>query len=139
MNRYLEIIDKFINQMGYRDNIHYLGTYFYGSSLTGFNTKNSDIDLHIIFDNSDREHIYRGIYYIDGVKIEFFEKNINDLYLSIRNDIKERNGSWYSMIGTSKIIDDQTSKLKKLQKYTLNVYKTDFLKWKNKILWNILQ
>lgn len=123
MNRYLEIIDKFINKMGYRDNIHYLGIYFYGSSLTGFNNQSSDIDLHVIFDNSDREHIYRGIHYIDGVKIEFFEKNINDLYLSIRNDIKERNGSWYSMIGTSKIIDAQTSKLKKLQEYTLKVYK----------------
>lgn len=123
MNNYLEIIDKFINKMGYRDNIHYLGTYFYGSSLTGFNNKNSDIDLHIIFDNSDIKHIYRGIYYIDGIKIEFFEKNINDLYLSVRNDIKERNGSWYSMIGTSKIIDDHTSELKELQKYTLKVYK----------------
>lgn len=123
MNKYLEIIDKFINKMEYRNNIHYLGTFFYGSSLTGFNTENSDIDLHIIFDNSDKEHIYRGICDVDGIKIEYFEKNINDLYLSVSNDIKERNGSWYSMLGTSKIIDDKTNKLQELQEYTLNIYK----------------
>ena len=59
MIKYLEVINKFINILGYRNNIHYLGTYFYGSSLTGFNNSNSDIDLHIIFDNSDIEHIYK--------------------------------------------------------------------------------
>lgn len=123
MNKYLEIINKFIDKMGYRNNIHYLGTYFYGSSLTGYNNSNSDIDLHIVFDNSDKEHIYRGICHIDGIKIEYFEKNINDLYLSVNNDIIERNGAWYSMLGTSMIIDDKSNELKKLQEHTLEVYK----------------
>ena len=123
MIKYLEVINKFINILGYRNNIHYLGTYFYGSSLTGFNNSNSDIDLHIIFDNSDIEHIYRGVYYIDGIKIEYFEKNINDLYLSVNNDLSKRNGAWYSMLGTSKIIEDKDNELKKLQEYTLNIYK----------------
>ena len=54
MNKYLEIIEEFIDKMGYRDNTHYLGTYFYGSSLTGYNNSASDIDLHIVFDNSNR-------------------------------------------------------------------------------------
>jgi len=123
ITKYLEIINKFIDKMGYRRNTHYLGTYFYGSCLTGFNNSNSDIDLHIIFDNSDIEHIYRGICYIDGIKIEYFEKNIKDLYLSVNNDVTERNGSWYSMLGTSKIIEDKEEELKKLQEYTLNIYK----------------
>ena len=122
MNRYLEIIEKFIDKMGYRDNTHYLGTYFYGSSLTGYNNSTSDIDLHIVFDNSDREHIYRGICYIDGVKIEYFEKTIEDLYLSVNNDIKDRNCAWYSILGTSKIIDDKQNELKKLQEHTLTIY-----------------
>ena len=110
MNKYLEIIEKFIDKMEYINNEHYLGIYFYGSSLTGFNNSNSDIDLHIIFDDSDLEHIYRGIHHIDGIKIEYFEKCISDLYLSLDNDIVERNGAWYSMLGTSKIIDDKTGK-----------------------------
>ena len=49
----LEAITKFIEKMGYTSNEHFLGAIVYGSSLTGFNTETSDIDLHIIFDNSD--------------------------------------------------------------------------------------
>ena len=128
MNKNLEKIDKFIKKMNYRKNIHYLGTYFYGSSLTGFNNINSDIDLHIIFDNNNQEHIYRGICNIDGIKIEYFEKCINDLYLSVDNDIKERNGSWYSILGTSKIIEDPKGELRKLQEYTLKAYQSGFPK-----------
>ena len=41
----------FIDNMGYLNNRHVLGILFYGSYLTGLNTDNSDIDLHIIFDN----------------------------------------------------------------------------------------
>ena len=39
--------------MGYLNNEHCLGAFVYGSSLTGFNTASSDIDLHIIFDNEE--------------------------------------------------------------------------------------
>lgn len=128
MEKYLAIINKFINKMGYNIDEHYLGLYFYGSCLTDFNTSNSDIDLHVIFDDSDLEHIYRGVCYIDGMKVEYFEKCISDLYLSINNDIMERNGSWYSIIGTSKIIDDKEGKLKELQEYALTVYSKPFPK-----------
>jgi len=122
MEKHLEIIDKFIKKMNYKDNSHYLGIYFYGSRLTGFHNTNSDIDLHVVFDNYDKEHIYRGTCIIDGIKIEYFEKCINDLYLSVENDIKERNYSWYSILGTSKIINDSKGELYKLQKHTLREY-----------------
>lgn len=125
MENYIEIIDKFINKMGYRNNKHYLGVYFYGSRLTGFNNINSDIDLHIIFDNDDIEHIYRGITFINGIKIEYFEKSINDLYLSLENDIRERNWAWYSIIGTSKIIEDTKGQLHQLQEHSLKLYKQE--------------
>ena len=98
MENFLDIINKFILKMGYTNNSHFLGIYFYGSSLTGFNNKESDIDLHVIFDNSDFKHIFRGVCYIDGIRIEYFEKCISDVYLSVKNDIK-------------------------LQEYTLDVYK----------------
>ena len=107
MEKYLNIIDKFITKMDYRNNSHFLGVYFYGSCLTGFNNSSSDIDLHIIFDDSDLKHIYRGVCYIEGIKIEYFEKCISDVYLSVKNDIKECNWSWYSMIGKSYIICDK--------------------------------
>ena len=72
MEKYLNIIDKFITKMDYRNNSHFLGVYFYGSCLTGFSNSSSDIDLHIIFDDSDLKRIYRGVCYIDGIKIEYF-------------------------------------------------------------------
>ena len=123
MEKYLDIINRFISKMGYTNNSHFLGIYFYGSSLTGFNNKDSDIDLHVIFDDNDLKHIYRGVCYIDGIKIEYFEKCISDVYLSVKNDIKECNWSWYSMIGKSYIVCDKNDELSKLQKYALEVYK----------------
>ncbi len=123
MNKYLDIINMFIDNMNYKNNSHFLGVYFYGSCLTGFNNSSSDIDLHIIFDDSDLNHIFRGVSYIDGIKIEYFEKCISDVYLSVKNDIKECNWSWYSMIGKSYIICDKNDELKKLQEYTVSTYK----------------
>ena len=116
------IIIKFINKMGYLENKHVLGCFFYGSYLTGYNTKNSDIDLHIIFDNSDPKHLIRGNEYIDGIRIEYFEKPINDLYLSVDNDFSNQNNALLSIIGTSRIIFDKTGDLEKLQKYTFNKF-----------------
>lgn len=123
MDEYLCIIAKFVNEMNYDKDPHFLGVYFYGSSLTGFANENSDIDLHVVFDNTDLTHIYRGIHYIEDKRIEYFEKCINDLYLSVDNDIKERNIAWYSIITGSKILYDRECELKKLRDYTIGVYK----------------
>lgn len=123
MDKYLNIIDKFVKEMKYDINPRFLGVYFYGSSLTGFATENSDIDLHIVFDNTDSTHIYRGVHYIEGNKIEYFEKCINDLYLSVDNDINEGNYAWYSILGCSKILYDKTNELNKLKEYTIETYK----------------
>lgn len=122
MDKYLKIIEKFVIEMNYKNNPHFLGVYFYGSALTGFYNKNSDIDIHVVFDDSDISHIYRGIHYIDNQKIEYFEKCISDLYKSVDSDIKERNIAWYSMLAKSKILYDKTGKLNELQQYTLNAY-----------------
>lgn len=117
-----KIILDFIDKMKYLENKHVLGCFFYGSFLTGFNTKNSDIDLHIIFDNSDPKHLIRGNENIDGVRIEYFEKPIKDLYLSVDNDFNNQNNALLSIIGTSRIIFDKYGDLQKLQQYTLNKF-----------------
>ena len=54
MKKFEEIIDKFIHEMKYKENENFLGVYFYGSCLSGFNNSNSDIDLHIVFDDYDK-------------------------------------------------------------------------------------
>lgn len=122
MNKYLKIIDEFVKTMGYNQNSHFLGIYFYGSSLTGFANDYSDVDLHVVFDDTDKSHIYRGVCFISNKKIEYFEKCISDLYLSIDNDFPERNIAWHSMLGKSMILYDKSGELKKLQNYTLKKY-----------------
>lgn len=122
MKNFEQIINEFIEQMQYKQNEHFLGVYFYGSCLSGFNNDNSDIDLHIVFDNTDKYHIFRGIHYLNGNKIEYFEKTINDLYLSIDNDISDRNIAWKNMVAESQIIYDKTGELKKLQEYAKQKY-----------------
>lgn len=116
------IIDKFIKSMEYLENNHVLGVFFYGSFLTGYNNKKSDIDLHVIFDDVDLNHLIRGTKYIDGIRIEYFEKPISDLYLSIDNDYLNQNNALLSIIGTSRIIFDKNGELKKLQEYALNKF-----------------
>ncbi len=118
-----EVIIDFISEMRYLENNHVLGCYFYGSYLTGLNHRDSDIDLHIVFDDCDSEHLVRGVKYKSGIKIEYFEKPISDLYLSIDNGYNSRNAAWLSIIGTSRIIFDKTGQLNELQQYAIGKYK----------------
>jgi predicted nucleotidyltransferase len=115
-------IDKFIDKMGYLNNEHVLGCFFYGSYLTGYNNSHSDIDLHIIFDNNDPDRLYRGNEYVDGIRIEYFEKPIEDIYESVDNDFENQSNALLAIIGKGKIIFDKTGDLKKLQDYTLDKY-----------------
>lgn len=119
-----EIILRFISQMKYIENEHVLGCFFYGSFLTGYYNNNSDIDLHIIFDDSEPERLIRGNKHIDGIRIEYFEKPIKDIYLSIENDFENQNNALLSIVGTSKIIFDKTGDLKQLQQYALEKFLT---------------
>lgn len=129
MENYIKAIYDFINEMGYLTHEHVLGAFFYGSYLTGLNHKNSDIDIHIVLDNADENHLIRGVKFNRGIKIEYFEKPIKDLYLSVDNGFENRNVAWLPIIGTSKIIFDKTGDLKKLQEYTVAKFKNPLPKF----------
>lgn len=77
---YNYIISKFIDQLTNKDSI--LGIIFYGSSCYHTNNKESDIDLLIVTNNDCN---YKGVTYIDDIKIEYFEKNICYLIDKIKN------------------------------------------------------
>ena len=117
-----EKILSFINDMGYIDNEHVLGILFYGSYLTGLNTENSDIDLHIIFDNTDPNHLIRGNKVIDGIRIEYFEKTLEDVYQTVNEDYTNQNNATLTIIGTSKIIYAKDKQIKRLQEYVVNKF-----------------
>ena len=110
----------FVKEMDYLTDEHCLGAIVYGSSLTGFNNENSDIDLHIIFDNTDPTHLIRGSKIVEDTKIEYFEKPINDVYLSIENGYLNQNNALFSMIGNGSIVFERNDQLRKLQQYALD-------------------
>lgn len=114
MEKVERAIQKFIQEKNYLGNEHCLGIFFYGSYLTGLYNQYSDIDLHVVFDDSNPLHLFRGSAYQENLKIEYFEKPLQDLYLSIQNSFFARNVAWYSIIGTSKILFDKKGELQKL-------------------------
>ena len=117
-----DIIEKFVDIMGYLDDEHVLGIIFYGSYLTGYNHKKSDIDLHIIYDNTEPDRIIRGVSFVDGIKVEYFEKPIEDIYESIDNDFENQNSAFLPIVGKCRIIYDKDGSIHKLKEYTLDKY-----------------
>lgn len=97
-----EALNIFMEQMGYKENPNVLGIVFYGSSLTGYNSKGSDIDVHVITTSATR--LVRGVVNIKGSKIEYFEKPISDIYATIENEFNSQNNAMLAMIGCGKVI-----------------------------------
>ena len=120
----LKKILMFIKKMDYLNNPHCLGVFVYGSSLTGFNNKDSDIDLHVIFDNKNPMHLIRGMKTIDETKIEYFEKPIQDLYLSIANGYLNQDNAFYSIIGRGTIVFSKDNRLEQLKQYAVDRFST---------------
>ncbi len=119
---------KFMNEMNYIENEHFLGIIVYGSSLTGFNTKNSDIDLHIIFDNYNPNRMFRGKRLIEiadtKIKIEYFEKPIDEEYLMAENEFLHQDNAALSILGKGSIVYAKDNSVIKLQKYVLHRFRS---------------
>lgn len=125
------IIKKLIELNGYLNNEHVLGILFYGSYLTGFYNQNSDIDLLIIFDNNCNKSIIRGNCYIEGIRVEYFEKPMDDVYSTINEDFLLQNNASLSIIGKSKIVFKRNESIEKLQNYTIEKFKHGIPKLSN--------
>lgn len=121
MQEYLMAVSNFIDEMNYLGNNHVLGIIVYGSYVTGYSNEDSDVDVHIIMDDSDK-NIYRGVSNSNGFKIEYFEKPISDIYLSIENDFVTNNNAYLAIIGLGKIIYDRNGEIEKLKHYILKKY-----------------
>ena len=117
-----EKILSFVTDMGYLNNEHILGILFYGSYLTGLNTANSDIDLHIIFDDEDPNYLIRGNKVVDGTRIEYFEKPLGEIYQTVNEDYTNQNNATLTIIGNAKIIYAKDNQLKQLQEYVVNKF-----------------
>jgi len=122
-------VKKFMKEMNYIEDEHFLGIIVYGSSLTGFNTKNSDIDLHIIFDNYNPNRMFRGkkLIEIDGtqIKVEYFEKPIDEEYLMAENEFLHQDNAALSILGKGSIVYAKDDSIIRLQKYVLNRFRSE--------------
>ncbi len=121
----LNAVTKFMEEMNYIDDEHFLGIIVFGSSLTGFNTEISDIDLHVIFDNSNPNRMIRGEKLIDGKKIEYFEKPIDDEYLMAENEFLNQNNASLPILGKGEIVFARDDSLINLQKYVLHRFQDE--------------
>ncbi len=121
MEDYQIAVTNVIRKMNYLENNHVLGIIVYGSYVTGYNNKNSDIDIHIIKDDYD-DTLFRSVSIVDGFKIEYFEKPISDVYLSVDNDFQTNENAYLTIIGHGKVLFDRYGEIRKLQKYILEKY-----------------
>lgn len=90
-NELKELIERFLSSNIYpkildKDNL--LGILVYGSSLTGFSSKNSDIDVLIILNEASK--VIRGVNTFEGKKVEYFIKPL-EKFLSEGIDFTKRN------------------------------------------------
>lgn len=138
MNPY-KIIDDFIKKKKYQERKDIVMIIFYGSSKYGTNTSKSDVDLLVVTVSYDN---YKGVTYIDGVKIEYFEKTVD--YITQKLEEQSNNTSLKSIINNGEVVygdkyfieyfksiipENKKSKLKDKGSYTLDYYE----KYKNSI------
>lgn len=95
------IIYKFLKQYSYIKKDNLLGVVFYGSSNCNMNNSSSDIDLLLITDNDKN---FKGCVFIDGIKIDYNERNIYDLMNEIQNLDSSRNAYLISVFKNGSII-----------------------------------
>jgi len=114
-------VSSFIHEMGYLQNEKVLGAVLCGSYSTRFQQQDSDIDLHVILDDSCRQLI-RGTKQANGHRIEYFEKPISDLYTQADTDFKKQANHLLAIIGKGKILFDRDGSIKNLQDYVLQKY-----------------
>lgn len=119
INQVYNVINKFIEQKGYKNNPQVLGIIFYGSYLKGNYTKWSDIDLHII---TCAKKSNRGRLVLDGYIIEYLERDIDSVKLEIEIDKSKNRLAYLSMLANGNIIYQKDKDMLNLQNYIKQAY-----------------
>lgn len=116
----IDVINEFIERKNLnKEDI--LGIVFYGSSCYKTAKKHSDIDLLIITNSSNS---YKGVVYLHGKKIEYFEKSIYDLEDQISELSESTDESLFSIFKNGQIISSQGQTMEYLRERVLSTVKT---------------
>lgn len=127
-----EVINTFLNDNGYYNDRDVEGVVFYGSYQTRTSTKNSDVDLIIIYKNSSKRTTIKGYKDFENYKFEYFERTLENLYERVEYDFNNFEDTLVSAIGYGDIIIDNYGNIKKLQKFIIEKYKNGLPKLNDK-------
>ncbi len=117
-----QIIDEFIGKQGYKNNPHVLGIIVCGSCLTDLYNEKSDIDINIVFDDSNIDRMTRGNDIIRNRRIEFFERPISEYKLIIENGYSNQSNAMLSIIGLGKVWYKNSEDIDELQEYAKKTF-----------------
>jgi len=121
MKKKEEVVFSFIRKMGYFTDKRVLGIVLYDGYIPGYSNDKSDIGLYIIMNDKTKFIVKQSVIH-EGIKIEFYERPLYDIYGLADNSYQNFSGSIVSVIGSGKVIYDRTGEIRKLQQYILEKY-----------------
>lgn len=105
MNNWKEKLDVFMSDFEYVDDV--VGVLVCGSYITGNPTSHSDLDVHIVLDNSV-QYRERGNRIIDGLLIEYFTNPPKQILHYFDEDYQDKSLMSQVQFATGKIMQDKT-------------------------------
>ena len=118
MNNWKHKLNIFLSDFEHTADI--IGVLVCGSYVTGRPTKHSDLDVHIILDNSV-EYRERGNRIIDGLLIEYFANPPKQILGYFADDLNDRRLMSQVQFATGEIILDKTGEVEALKNKAKNM------------------
>lgn len=119
-----EVIHDFLNETGYTKDNNLEGVILYGSYQTKTNRKDSDVDLIIVYNSEIEMDTIKEYKQYRNYNFENYERTLKNLYDRVNKDFLNYEDTMLSAIGYGKVILDKNGKIRELQKYTLEKYKS---------------
>lgn len=120
MLAYQTIIDQLIQIR--KSDAPVIAACVYGSQVQGTATEDSDLDVYLI--TGGNENI-RGMYFIDGIYVDYFEKSFITIMNEIEKFHKIGNTFYASFIRNSEIIFDHTNIVAQIKNYQSQIEKLE--------------
>lgn len=118
MENWKEKLDIFINDFEYMNDL--IGILVCGSFITGNPTNHSDLDVHMVLDNSV-DYRERGNKIINGLLIEYFANPPRQILKYFEEDVNEKSLMSQTQFATGKIILDKKGDVALLKEKALDM------------------
>ena len=112
LSKFEKVLKKFVDKQ--TRNQHVVGILVTGSSVHSTPDKNSDLDIHIVLDESKFRE--RGNTWIDGIEIEYFINPVNQIKAYYKEEVGEKAPHTAHMFANSLILFQKGNALDELIK-----------------------